>query len=55
MKITLVEHVYTVEGSAEEIRAYKEHLYERYGYDTEINVVSTPFNTRLSCNMSVQS
>lgn len=47
-------HVYTVEGTAKEISDYKETLYERYGHDTEIDAVSTPFDTRLSCAMLVQ-
>ena len=48
MKLISLKHVYTVEGTDKEISAFKSDLYNTYD---DIDTVSTPFDTRLACNI----
>lgn len=48
MKVVLIQHVYTVEGTDREISDYKNDLYQTYD---KIDVIPTPFDKRLVCTV----
>lgn len=46
MRIKTTEHVYTIDGTEQEVREFKARMYEKY---EQVDVYPTPFDDRVVC------
>lgn len=46
MKLTKTEHIYTIEGTDEEVRDFKQSMLEKYN---DVQYYNTPYDSRVVC------